>query len=193
MKKLFILFFLSISIALMGGCNKIIDDNSDIKVVDKEEDIDIDIEEDNEMDEPVEPTKPIEPTVSAPEKEKIIYVNEEYGFTLDIPSWWKDIYRVENGIWIDETSKSVSFNFGSEGVSSNVFTIIVLNEKIGEEDWEDPILTYMLEHNGKTYSYLPSMEPTEELLEEENKRHLETVSKMVEEVPEIVETFTIIK
>ena len=44
-----------------------------------------------------------------------------------------------------------------------------------------------------TFAYLPSMEATEELLEEGNEEELKLVSEMVEEVSRVMETFNIIK
>ncbi|OLS03820.1 hypothetical protein [Tissierella creatinophila] len=181
MKKLFIILLLSVSVSLISGCSKDVDDKTGVDGVVKN---DIDKDKDKEKD-------INEPTVDTSGKGKIIYKNEEYGFNLEIPSWWKDSYRVENGIWMDEMSKSVSFNFDINDISGNIFTIIILDEKIKKEEWEDPLLTYIMEHDGKTYCYLPAMEPTDELLKEENKEHFNTVSKMVEEVPRIMETFNI--
>ncbi len=183
MKKLFVIFFLSLSMFLMNGCVKD-PDNS----LESEEETD----KENDMD--IKDNANIKTEVVTQEQEgTIIYENKEYSFTLEIPLWWEGMYEIEDGLWIDEKSKSVAFNFDKEGVSSNIFTIIILDEIIKEEDWEDPFLIYILEDRERTFVYLPSMEPTEELLKEENKEHFNNVSEMVEQVFDIVETFNSIK
>ena len=59
------------------------------------------------------------------------------------------------------------------------------------EEWDDPFLIYIGEKDGRTYAYLQAMEPPVDVLEEKNDKYLRLISKMVEEVPEIIETFII--
>lgn len=184
MKKLFIVFILSFSMLLMIGCVRDLDNSLDSEDGrDEENNMDI---EDDLVDREAE-------LIPSGIGETSLYKNEEYHFTLEIPLWWEGIYRVEDGLWMDEVSKSVDFNFESGGISSNIFTIIALDQVIKEEEWEDPFLTYIMEDGERTFVYLPSMEATEELLEEDNKEYLKLVSEMVEEVSGIVETFNSVK
>lgn len=184
MKKLFIVFVLSFTMFLMNGCVRDFGnalDSEDGR--EKETNMDINDNIDREETELAPPDA----------EETILYENEEYHFTLEIPLWWGGIYRVEDGLWIDEESKSVVFNFDNGDISSNIFTIIVFDGTIEEEDWEDPFLTYIMKDGENTFAYLPSMEATEELLEEGNEEELKLVSEMVEEVSRVMETFNIIK
>lgn len=176
MKKLFIILFLSFSISLISGCSKDVDNK-----IEPDQIVDKDIGEDNSKD----------PVVYASERERVLYQDKEYGFTLGLPLWWKDSYKVEGGMWIDEINRSINFNYINGNISSDIFSIVILDEEIKKEDWEDPFLTYITGHKGKTYCYISAMEPSEELSEDGNEENLKTMIKMVEEVPEIIETFNI--
>lgn len=164
MKKKFMIFFLSLSIALTFGCSK-----DDGEAIDKKEpDLSIDKKE-----------------------EKIVYKDDVYGFSLELPPSWRNKYTIERKIWIDDINESVTFNFKEDDIFNNIFTIVIMNESFSEEEWEELFLIYITEQDGKTFSYLNIMEPTEELLQEKNKDKLETVTEMVESVPEIIEGFNI--
>lgn len=193
MKKIIMIFFLSLSIFLTFGCSK-----DDKEAVNKEDLIDK--EESIEEEEPVDKKEPEQEEANVPidaeeeeEKEKIVYKNDLNGFSLELPSSWRGKYNVEREIWIDDESSSVAFNFEEDSISNNIFTIVIMEESFEEDEWEELFLIYIKEQDGKTFSYLNIMEPTEELLKEENKDKLEKVTEMVESVPEIIESFNIEK
>lgn len=191
MKKLFIILILNLSLFMMYGCVRDKDDaNGDPIDPNRNPNIDIDIDEDIYKEEP-NSAENKEPVKDTSDKESIIYKNDVYGFNLEIPGWWEGTYAVEEEAWFDEISTSISFNFKDGEIYSNVFTIVIYDETIKREDWEDPFLIYIDEKGGKTFAYLQAMEPPVDVLEEENDKYLRTISKMVEEVPGIIETFKI--
>lgn len=174
MKKIFMILFLSLSIALTFACSK---DDGD-PIYKEESSLPLEKEE--------EPTLPVEE-----EAEKIVYKDDLYGFSLELPSSWEGKYTVERETWIDDVSDSVSFNFKEDNIFNNIFTIVIMNESFSQDEWEELFLIYIVEDDGKTFSYLNIMEPTEELLQEENKDVLERLTDMVESVPEVIESFNI--
>lgn len=173
MKKLMTLLFIIIFSSLICSCVKehetiidkdVIDISSGEEILNEEIQVDID------------------------KYEVISYKDDEYGFSLEIPQTWEGKYFIEKGIWIDGINHSVAFNYFNNGISNNIFTIIIMEEVIFIEDWDEYFLIYIDTKDGKTYSYLNIMEPTEELLEEGNKEALAFVTEMVEGVPAIIET-----
>lgn len=174
MKRIFIILFIIFSLYLVVGCNNREGNNKTEleKVTDNQKETSLDTKQN---------------------EEKILYTNIEYEFTLELPLWWEGQYNIEDGTWVDETSKSISFNYNNRNFPGNIFTIIIQDEAIMEEDFDDPFLTYITEYDGKTFVYLSAMEPNEDLLKEENKEHLDIITKMVEEVPKIIESFNIEK
>lgn len=214
MKKTIIIFFLSLSIALTFGCSKkdkeLTNDENLGTTIDQEEEKGKKVQESQESQEieeieeieeaqeiPMEkeyPELPLEeeqPDLSIDDSENIIYRDDLYDFSLELPKEWEGKYNVEKKPWIDGSSDSVEFNFVSGNISNNIFTIVIMNESIPEAEWQELFLIYIMENSGKTYSYLNIMEPTEELLKEENKSELETVTNMVERVPQVIESFNI--
>nr|WP_300004928.1 hypothetical protein [Tissierella sp.] len=189
MKKLLIILGLSFSILVMHGCVRDKDGASG-DAVNPDNKPDIDIKEDISKEEPQgeEVKVPIE---ESPKQEDVLYENTGHGFNLRLPGWWSGSYKIEEEAWFDEVSTSVSFNFEDGDIYSNIFTVIIFDETIKYEEWDDPFLIYIAEKGGKTYAYLQAMEPPVDVLEEENDKYLRTISKMVEEVPGIIETFKI--
>ena len=180
MKKLWTIIFLICSISLTSACEK------ENKPIVEKEDVDLVVE----VDENQLPVIPEQPTGA---EEKIVYKDDIYGFSLDIPISWQDKYTVKKEVWIDDVSQSVSFNYNNNGIYNNIFTIIIMEESIAIEEWEELFLIYIGEYGGRTFSYSNIMEPTEELLEEKNKEELEIVTIMVEDVPGIIDSFNIVK
>lgn len=192
MKKLFIILILSFSLFTMYGCVRDKDDATGDSInPNNNSNIDIDLGEDIYNDNP-DNVGAENPPKDISDKENIIYKNDAYGFALEIPGWWEGTYSVEEEAWFDEISTSISFNFEDGAIYSDIFTIVIYDETIKIEDWEDPFLIYIDEKDGKTYAYLQAMEPPVDVLEEENDKYLRTISKMVEEVPAIIETFTMV-
>ncbi len=198
MRKSLKVLILCLSITLLFGCRK----DSD-KVIDKDLENNTDSHEIvTEKPKESEEEEEIEEANSEIEvdnkdvdlsRDKIVYEDDKYGFRLDLPASWKGTYVVEKKPWIDDINDSVEFNFNKDDLSSNIFTIVIMNESIEHEDWQELFLMYIVEKDGKTFSYLNVMEPTEELLKEENKDEFETVQEMVQEVPGIIESFTFVK
>lgn len=200
MKKIIMLIILIISLSFVNGCVR--DEDKDDNNAGTDIDVEIDLggkdtdKDDKDIDKP-EDDKEIDkaedtggPLVDELEEEaKIEYNDEKYGFSIEMPASWEDHYEVEYEEWFDESSESISFNFVYGNIYSNIFNIIVIDEVITEEEWDDPFQIYMTEQNGKTYSYIQAMEPPEELLEEENDIYLNKISKMVRDVAEVMESF----
>lgn len=181
MKKLLRILILCLSMTLLFGCvrDEIVREETD-EIQDTKEDI-------------IEKDDVIVVQNDNLENDKIIYEDDIFGFRLELPKSWENNYTIEKKPWIDDINESVEFNYKMDDISSNIFTIVIMDESIEIEDWEELFLMYIGEEGGKTFSYLNVMEPTEELLKEENKEELETVTNMVYEVPEIIESFTLIK
>lgn len=213
MKKNIIIFILSLSMVLTVACSKKnkTDDNNvknnkdqntsietEKEEKEKEELIAIDNEEqfapgeEDTIPDLLDDKETLDLS-SSNSNENILYEDDLHGFTLKIPSSWKGKYDIQRETWIDDRSDSISFNYKDGNISNNIFSIVVMNESIPEDQWGELFLIYIMENGGKTYSYLNIMEPTEELLKEENKEELETVIDMVETVPEIIESFQIKK
>lgn len=174
MKNIFMILSLILTLSFTIGCN----DGIESKKTDSEK---------------VTDNKDISALDNHQNEENFLYTDVENGFTLELPSWWEGQYNVKNEIWIDAVSKSINFNYNNKDFPGNIFAIIIQDEIIKEEDFEDPFLTYITEYNGKTFAYLSAMEPNEDLLKEENEEYLNIITKMVEEVPQIIETFDIKK
>ena len=189
MKKLFIILMLSFSLLIMHGCVRDEEDPKDNSLK-PDGDIDIDIGDEIYSEDLVSGGDK-EPAVGVSDEKSTVYKNDRYGFALEIPGWWEGTYSVEEEAWFDETSTSISFNFEDGDIYSNVFTIIIYDQTIKMEEWDDPFLIYIGEKDGRTYAYLQAMEPPVDVLEEKNDKYLRLISKMVEEVPEIIETFII--
>lgn len=209
MKKIFMILILILTLTFVNGCikdsdrddgsqdsnidlevdkdkeNKDKDEDRDEKENDKSQETDIDQESNADK------TEDLEEEIS--EEKPIEYKDEKYGFTLELPASWEGYYTVNHEEWFDEASESISFNFESGNIYSNIFNIIVIEETIKEEDWEDPFQIYIREEDGKTYSYIQAMEPPQELLEDENDIYLTIISKMVGDVPTIIESFKLNK
>ena len=211
MKKNIIIFILSLSMVLTVACSKKnkTDDNNlkdnkdqntsiETEKEEKEELIAIHNEEqfspgeEDTIPELLDDKEPVDLS-SFNSNENILYEDDLHGFTLKIPSSWKGKYDIQRETWIDDRSDSISFNYKDGNISNNIFSIVVMNESIPEDQWGELFLIYIIENDGKTFSYLNIMEPTEELLKEENKAELETVIDMVETVPDIIESFQIKK
>ena len=123
------------------------------------------------------------------DEKNISYKDHTYGFSLELPYSWEENYIVESESWMDDEGDSICFNFKNDKITSNIFQIIVMDESILEEEWEDPFLIYIIEKDGRTFAYLPAMEAEEELLKEENIDELNIITNMVEDVPGIIESF----
>lgn len=190
MKKIFFILILSLSLILTYGCGKeedLVENekiDKDLKETIVREDSSEDLKEDVEDLDYKNDTDSIDTS-----NEEIIYVDDQYNFSLRLPSSWESNYTVEKRPWIDELDNSVCFDFNVDNISSNIFTIVVIEDSDTSDNLDNPFLTYIDESGGKTFFYIPSMEPSEELLLEENEDKLKTMSSMVEEVEEIIDSF----
>lgn len=195
MKKLILITTLIFSLTTINACSQEEPDSSQKITEGKDQ-----IEQNDVLDGEPKINGDREKTNTENEKELdredqdyILYDNSEYKFTLKLPSSWENKYIVEKSIWVDESSESISFDFKSENVRSNIFKIIVTDESIPEEKWEDPFLVYLTKNESRTFSYIPAMEPSEVLLQEGNEDELAEVETMVREVSEIMSSFELEK
>ena len=112
MKKLWTIIFLICSISLTSACEK------ENKPIVEKEDVDLVVEVD-ENQTPETPQLPVIPEKPTGAEEKIVYKDDIYDFSLDIPISWKDKYTVKKEVWIDDISQSVSFNYDNNGIYNN--------------------------------------------------------------------------
>lgn len=137
-------------------------------------------------------------------KSFILYRNQQYGFGLKIPSWWR------NHTFLDESNRTdehveASINFilrytkeirGKK--ETLIFSIVIFN--MTEEDWQeqygDSVYRLLGYKNGRVYTYITPLEPPEEFLKKDlsdydrNKLEFKWLVHMInKDVPRIVQSF----
>ncbi|MBS4178166.1 DUF3298 and DUF4163 domain-containing protein [Lederbergia citrea] len=125
----------------------------------------------------------------------ITYKNDDYHFTLSIPSSWEGKYTVQKGNWNIAAEASYDFNFTFDGeVICNIFSINILDvneDELGEDHDVGP-MTYITGKNGKTFTYSKIMELPEEFMIDEKliKVQDEFLTMVNDDVSKIVETIS---
>ena len=123
------------------------------------------------------------------------YTNKELGFSLEIPAHWLDHLAIESGYWTEETDHSIDFYYTADGdVKEYLFSIVVYDHEIAENEWENEVWGYIGAANGKTYAHVISGEPSETILDEKNIEHFNAVQTLInEELLGALDTFEYIK
>lgn len=145
-------------------------------------------QESNESD-----TNDVPSIVEEKSKEKtILYRNEEYEFTLQLPTSWKGKYVVEQIDGSNDIEKIIRFKYKDE--NAELFSILIL--KLTKEEWNRDyaggFIDFVGEKNGKIFaSSVPTQIPRELEQNKKEKIHaLIDVTKMVNaDVPRIIQSF----
>ncbi|UUZ81687.1 hypothetical protein LJK88_45065 [Paenibacillus sp. P26] len=98
----------------------------------------------------------------------IVYRSAKYGFTLQVPRWWKPYVTVKTLRRKGETESEYHFRFKFKGkVYDDIFTPLVyrMTRQEWERDYADSPLVYLAEHEGRVFAYLTPEEPLEAFLD----------------------------
>lgn len=120
------------------------------------------------------------------------YINEQIGFTFDVPHDSEDFMTAEIGNWSSGNPRvdyTIDFFYTPDkSIKQNVFSLIVLNGMIIKQDRDDE-MWYISAFEGKTYAHVTAGEPSEELLQPQHRAKLEIVQKMIyEDLPLALQT-----
>ena len=109
--------------------------------------------------------------------EDIIYKNDKYKFTLNIPRDWEGNYIVK------EDDRRIQFDFVKNGIYySHIFSIEIIDEdEYDSEYYEDSLHTYVGSNKGYVFLSIHACDPTPILLESENQTEFNMMSKMINE------------
>ncbi|QRG68952.1 hypothetical protein [Brevibacillus choshinensis] len=124
------------------------------------------------------------------------YVNQEFGFHLQLPEDWANRYRVKEDHWAQDMVKTIDFSYDpGNGEYYGVFSVLVKKGEMSQEEWNAQGYSeggwrYIMAKDGYTFSYVPSMEPPAELLDGTHQAELDELSRVINEtVSSIFETF----
>ena len=122
------------------------------------------------------------------------YTNADLGFSMGIPAHWMDHLKIESGYWAEEADHSVDFYYAEGNMKEYLFSIVVYEREIAESEWENEVWGYIGTAAGKTFAYVISGEPSETILDENNKEHFHAVQTIInEELMDALTSFEFIK
>jgi hypothetical protein len=135
---------------------------------------------------------PADQTSQEKSDNSLVYENQKYGFTLELPEEWKNHYGVEEREEGDEHFISFSYQYGDKTFPDSIMTIIVKNktkEEVDLENQESGFPTeYIATFNGKSFVYVYNIgDPSIDLMNE--PAALEKIIQLKETVPATMETF----
>ncbi len=126
-------------------------------------------------------------------KNDIVYKNDDYHFTLHLPSSWEGKFIVKEDDWNVAAETSYDFQFMHNGKEiSNIFSVSVLDtESDGDEEFGP--MNFIASQNGKTFVWNSIMEVPPEFWEggELHELQNEFTHMLNEDLREVIETFTL--
>jgi len=117
------------------------------------------------------------------------YKNEDFGFSFTFPGNMLDKVRISYGAWSVDSEESIDFTYLSEQVEQYLFSIVVYNGAIEEQNWENPMQMYIGNNGTKTFSLATAGDPSESLLSPENEEHLKNAQDILQNVDVIINSF----
>jgi hypothetical protein len=131
----------------------------------------------------------------------IVYRDSKYGFTLQIPRWWKSYIVVGKKVRPDDAEYAVYFMFKYKGkVYGEVLTLLVYRltlKQWRERGFDDSPVNFITEHNGRIFAYTLPEELPDAFLDKTKQdydykkfgRPIRLMKRMVnEDAPAIVKT-----